>query len=55
MEPVRSQYIEGDQVIIVCNSEYQMVNNSEPIIVRICMSNQTWSGLDPHCEKSKGE
>ena len=55
MEPVRSQYIEDDQVIIVCDSGYQMTNYSEPIIVRICMSDQTWSGLDPHCEKSKGE
>ena len=55
VEPVSSQYVQDDQVIIVCDSEYHMVDNSEPIVVRICMSDRTWSGIDPHCEKSKGK
>ena len=55
VEPVRSQYIEDDQVIIACDSGYQMTNASEPIVERTCMSDQTWSGIDPHCEKSKNE
>ena len=53
MEPVNSQYIQDDQVIIVCDSGYQMDNISDPIVVRTCLSDQTWSGTDPHCEKSK--
>ena len=55
VEPVKSQYIEDDQVIIVCDSGYQMTNTSDPIIVRICMSDRTWSGINPHCEKSKNK
>ena len=53
MEPVNGQYIQDDQVIIVCDSGYQMDNISDPIVVRTCLSDQTWSGTDPHCEKSK--
>lgn len=53
VEPVRSQYIEDDQVIIVCNSGYQMTNTTDPIIVRTCMSDQTWSGKNPQCKKCK--
>ena len=44
VEPVKSQYIEDDQIIIVCDSGYQMTNTSDPIIVRTCMSDRTWSG-----------
>ena len=53
VEPFNSQYIQDDHVIIVCDSGYQMANRSDPIIVRTCLSNQTWSGIDPHCEKSE--
>ena len=53
VEPVSSQYIQDDKIIIVCDSEYQMANVSDPIIVRICMSDRTWSGIDPRCVKSK--
>ena len=29
-----------------------MANSSDPIIVRVCLSDRTWSGIDPHCEES---
>lgn len=54
VEPVRSQYSEDDRVN-VCNSGYQMTNTSDPVIVRTCMNGQTWSGIDPHGEKSKNK
>lgn len=53
VEPVNSHYIQDDQVIIICDSGYQMDIASDPIVVRICLSDRTWSGTDPHCEKSK--
>ena len=53
VEPASSQYIQDDQVIIYCDTEYQMVNNSKPFVVRICLNNRVWSGTDPQCEKSE--
>ena len=52
VEPVSSQYVQDDQIIIVCDSGYHVVNSSDPILVRVCLSDRTWSGMDPHCEKS---
>ena len=51
VEPVSSQYIQDDQIIIVCDSGYHMSSSSDPILMRICLSNQTWSGIDPICEE----
>ena len=53
VEPASNQYVQDDQVIIACDSEYQMVNSSKSFIVRICLSDQTWSGIDPQCVKSE--
>ena len=54
VEPVSSQYVENDEVIIFCDSDYQLVNSSKPFIMRVCLSNRTWSGEDPRCEKREG-
>ena len=51
VEPVSSQYVQDDQIIIVCDSGYHMSSSSDPILMRICLSNQTWSGIDPICEE----
>ena len=53
VEPATSQYVQDDEVIIYCDSEYQMTNSSKPFVVRICLNNRTWSGIDPRCEKSE--
>ena len=52
VEPASSQYVQDDQIIIVCDSGHHMANSSDPIIVRVCLSDRTWSGIDPHCEES---
>lgn len=55
VDPVSSQYVQDDEIIIFCNSEYTLANSSKPFIIRICLSNQTWSGIDPLCEKGKNK
>ena len=52
VEPISDQYVQDDQVVIICDSEYHTINPSDPIIVRTCMRDGTWSGIDPNCEKS---
>ena len=52
VDPVRSQYVQDDEITIFCDSEYQIVDSSKPFVIRICLSNRTWSGTDIQCEKS---
>ena len=53
IDPVRSQYVQDDEITIFCDSEYQIVDSSKPFVIRICLSNRTWSGTDIQCEKSE--
>ena len=49
---MRSHYVPGDEITVFCNSEYQIINSSKPFVMRVCLSDRTWSGIDPQCEKS---
>ena len=53
VDPVNSQYVQDDEIIIFCDSGYTLANSSKPFIVRVCLNDQTWSGIDPLCEKGK--
>ena len=52
VDPVRSQYVQDDEITFFCDSEYQITNSSKPFVMRICLSDRTWSGTDVQCEKS---
>ena len=54
IDPVRSQYVQDDEITIFCDSEYQIVDSSKPFVMRVCLSNGTWSGTDAQCERSEG-
>ena len=53
VDPISSQYVQDDEVTFFCDSEYQLTNSSKPYTVRVCLSDQTWSGIDPQCEKGE--
>ena len=44
--------MEDEQLIIECDHGYEMANGASAI-VRICLSDKTWSGIDPNCTQSK--
>ena len=49
----KQSYVQDEQVMIECDFGYQMGDGSNSVIVRICLSDQTWSGVDPNCSRSK--
>ena len=53
LDSEKSTYVQDQQVKIQCDMGYEMANGSDPAIVRVCLSNQTWSGEDPKCTPSK--
>ena len=55
VDPVINQYVQDDEVTFFCDSGYQLTNSSKPYIVRVCLSDRTWSGIDPRCEKSESK
>ena len=53
LDSEKSTYVQDQQVKIQCDVGYEMANGSDPTIVRVCLSNRTWSGEDPKCTPSK--
>ena len=49
----KDEYVQDDEVMIKCDLGYEMGDGSTNVIVRVCLSNQTWSGADPNCTRSK--
>ena len=45
-------YVQDEQLIIECDYGYEMADGASAI-VRICLSDKTWSGIDPNCTQSK--
>ena len=45
--------MEDEQVMLKCDFGYEMAGGTNPTIVRVCLSDQTWSGIDPNCTRSK--
>ena len=49
----KETYVEDEQVTVKCDFGYEMAGGINPAIVRVCLSDQTWSGIDPNCTRSK--
>ena len=51
----KETYVEDEQVVLKCDlaAGYQLVGGVNSPIVRVCLSNLTWSGMDPNCTRSK--
>ena len=51
----KETYVEDEQVVLKCDLTmgYQLAGDVNSPIVRVCLSNLTWSGMDPNCTRSK--
>ena len=51
----KETYVEDERVILKCDlaAGYQLAGGVNSLIVRVCLSNLTWSGMDPNCTRSK--
>ena len=52
LENKKAVYMQDEQLTIECDFGYEMANDAIAI-VRVCLSDRTWSGMDPNCTRSK--